>query len=225
MPWQHPYMKRNATTISACIFLLLACGKIATAQQIDTLPPPAKEAVPALPPNAADTTQLSSTSVAKKKKQGFIKRFFADYPNPNKALYMALAIPGGGQLYNKRWWKVPIAYGAYAMFIVAIDRNTSRYRLYRDAYIAELKGELHPFSGTSLDANDLRTIRDGYDKNKQLSYIGLVATHLVVTAEAFVDAHLRTFDVSDDISFQLKPAATFLPSGDTFAGLGLVVKF
>ena len=218
-------MKPNALTILVSFFLFFASGNFATAQVTDTLPPPPHDstAVPALIP--LDTLNIDSTAIAKKKKEGFIKRYFADYPNPNKALYMALAIPAGGQLYNKRWWKVPIAYGAYAMFIVAIDRNTSRYRLYRDAYIAELKGELHPFSGTSLDANDLRTIRDGYDKNKQLSYIGLVATHLVVTAEAFVDAHLRTFDVSDDISFPLKPAATLLPSGEAFTGVGLVVRF
>ena len=218
-------MKPNIFTISACFFLLLASGNMATAQVTDTLPPAPTDSIAAPVLIPVDTLQQDSSAIAKKKKQGFIKRYFADYPNPNKALYMALAIPAGGQIYNKRWWKVPIAYGAYYMFIVAIDRNPSRYRLYRDAYIAELKGELHPFSGTSLDANDLRTIRDGYDKNKQLSYIGLVATHLVVTAEAFVDAHLRTFDVSDDISFHLKPAATFLPSGDAFTGVGLVVRF
>lgn len=220
-------MKPTASVIPICLCLFFALGHKAIAQQVDSLPPALSDSASVVSPMAHDTVATDSANVPtiKKKKTGFVRRFFSDYPNPNKALYMALVIPAGGQMYNKRWWKVPIAYGAYAMFIVAIDFNTSRYRLYRDAYIAELKGELHPFSGTSLDANDLRTIRDGYDKNKQLSYIGLVATHVLITAEAYVDAHLRTFDVSDDISLQLKPAATFLPSGEAFTSLQLVVRF
>ena len=131
-------------------------------------------------------------------------RFFrADFPNPNKALYCSLAFPGGGQLYNRRWWKAPIVWGGYVALAYAADYNTRNYRLFRDAYIAELSGEEHPFTGTRYKANDLKRLRDQFDKNKQLSYIGFLLLHLVQSAEAFVDSHLMTFDVSDDLSMRV----------------------
>lgn len=213
--------------LACLIFLLFSFGNTLHAQVTDSLLRPDTIPIPPLAFPMVDTTHSPApdTLTIPRKKKRFIKRFFEDYPNPNKALYMALVIPAGGQMYNKRWWKVPLAYGTYAAFIVAIDRNTSKYRLYRDAYIAELKGEKHPFTDTSLDAGDLRALRDGYDKNKQLSYIGLVATHIVVTAEAFVDAHLRTFDISDDLSLRVYPNSTIVPGGDTFTGMAIALQF
>ena len=175
--------------------------------------------------DTADELSLATDSV-QVKKRGFIGRIFKeDYPNPNKALYMALAIPGAGQIYNKRWWKLPLVYGAYTGLILAVDFNTKNYRLYRDAYIAELNDEPHPFSNTSLDADDLRTIRDGYDKNKQLSYIGIFALHLVQAAEAFVDCHLKTFDVSDDLSIQVNPSIEPTPFSGPVTGVGISFVF
>ena len=170
-----------------------------------------------VPPTPPDTIST------KTKKRGFIKKVFSleDYPNPKKALFLSLAIPGAGQIYNKRWWKLPFVYGGYTLLIIAIDYNTSGYRLYRDAYIAELAGEPHPLSNTNLDRNDLLTIRNGYDKNRQLSYIGLFALHVVQAAEAFVDCHLKTFDVSDDLSMRVRPTMGALADGGSYFGLGL----
>ena len=177
----------------------------------------------------ADTSQAianlpptDSLSTAKKKK-GFIKNIFSkeDYPNPKKALYLSLALPGGGQIYNKRWWKLPFVYGGYAALIYAVDFNTKGYRTFRDVYIAQLAGEEHQFSSTGLDEGDFRRLRDGYDKNRQLSYIGIVALHIIQTAEAFVDCHLKTFDVSDDLSMKVGPKVNILGDGSTSMGIGL----
>lgn len=186
-----------------------------------------KQAVPAVNvtfdsvPAVSTITPVPSDSVIVKKR-GFIGRIFKeDYPNPKKALLLSLAVPGGGQIYNKRWWKLPFVYGAYTGLVLAIDFNTYNYRRFRDAYIAELAKQPHEFSNTGLDANDLRRIRDGYDKNKQLSYIGLFAVHLVQTAEAFVDCHLKTFDVSEDLSLKIRPTMNALPTGTPFFGIGL----
>ena len=172
---------------------------------------------------AASPTPLDSISTKEKKDKGFIRNIFSkeDYPNPKKALFLSFSIRGGGQIYNKRWWKLPFVYGGYTLLIIAIDYNTAGYRFYRDAYIAELAGEPHPLSQSNLDSGDLRRIRDGYDKNRQLSYIGLVAIHLVQTAEAFVDCHLKTFDVSDDLSMKIRPTMGQVGSGGTYFGLGL----
>lgn len=160
------------------------------------------------------------------KRPGFIRRFLSkdDYPNPNKALYLSIAIPGGGQFYNKRYWKVPIVYGGYAFLIYAARFNSSNYRDFRDAYIAELDGVPHKFSGLGLDAGDLRRLRDGYDKNKQLSYIGIFALHIVQAAEAFVDCHLKTFDVSDDLSLKVGPSFQYSPTAPPTPGIGFTLS-
>ncbi len=190
--------------------------------QQDTVPvEPIATFSDSLPPTLAlqDSAQV--------KKRRFLYRVFKeDYPNPNKALYLSLAFPGGGQIYNKRWWKLPFVWGGYIGLIYAVDFNTKNYKLLKDAYLAELDGEPHPFSGTRLKADDLRRLRDQYDKSKQLSYIGLVALHLVQGAEAFVDCHLKTFDVSDDLSFRVKPSIQATPmSGPTLGiGFALVMK-
>lgn len=215
------------------IFILFACAMAATGQhqdsiiqsktavfQTDTIPVDTlllKTAPPSPALSGQDTTI---------RKQGYLYRLFkTDYPNPKKALLLSAAFPGGGQIYNKGWWKLPFVWGGYALLIYSVDFNTRNYKLLRDAYIAELEGREHPFSGTRLQANDLKRLRDQYDKNKQLSYIGIVALHLVQSAEAFVDAHLKTFDVSDDLSLKVKPAIQEIPGDAPAAGVGFVLMW
>lgn len=127
-------------------------------------------------------------------------------PKPNRAL-MWSAIPAGGQIYNRRWWKVPLVYGAFVGLGIAIDYNQNLYRDLRDAYLLALAGEEHQFTGTNIDSpNALRNLRDSFDKNTQTAYVGLVLLYALQSMEAYVDAHLRSFDVNDDLSFKLKPA-------------------
>ncbi|MEK7255423.1 MAG: DUF5683 domain-containing protein [Bacteroidota bacterium] len=214
------------------VFCLFSIGcNIAFCQVPDSINQPQ---IPAIQQDSlpADTTKLAAEpqipDSTQTKKPGFFHRLFKqDYPNPNKALYLALAIPGAGQAYNKRWWKMPLVYGAYGGLIYAINYNSGWYRRFRDAYKAEVNGHEHEFSGIGYRADDLKQLRDSFDKNKQLSYIGIVAVHLVMSAEAFVDCHLKTFDVSDDLSLKLKlkPAWERLPSGETWAGVGLSFQF
>ncbi len=212
--------------ITYLIFCLLFATCIEAAGQVlDTLAVPDDTIENETPEPLIALSEVDSLEVgdtAKVKKERFLYRLFVkDYPNPNMALYLSLAIPGAGQLYNKRWWKLPFVYGAYAGLIASVDFNTKKYKLFRDAYISELKGEQHPFTGTRFRADDLRRIRDSYDKNRQVSYIGVVAVHLLQATEAFVDAHLRTFDISDDLSMRVAPGVQSSPE----LGLAMGVRF
>lgn len=137
-------------------------------------------------------------------KEGFFKK---DYPDPKKAGLMSLVIPGSGQVYNKDWWKVPFVYGAIGGLIYAINYNNEQYDRFQTAYQLALAGDENEFTGTPLgqNARALRSIRDGFDKNRQLSYIGLVAVYLLNGVEAFVAAHLDNFDISDDLGMQVRP--------------------
>jgi hypothetical protein len=135
---------------------------------------------------------------------GFWRKLTAPvYPNPERAAAMSFVLPGSGQIYNKRFWylKVPVIYGGYAFLIYRGETNRKLRNDYQVAYQASLAGETHEFSGTLFDnPQTLRIRRDAFDKNFQLSYIGVVILHLVQTLEAYTTAHLLEFDMDESLS-------------------------
>lgn len=140
-------------------------------------------------------------------KIGFFQYNEEGNPVPKKTLTYSLILPGMGQAYNRRWWKLPFVYGAVGGLVYAIDFNQSRYRRLRDALEAELLGEVHEFTDTPIgNANSLRSNRDTYDRYTQLSYMGSILLYGVIAIEAFTDAHLQNFDISDDLSMEIKPS-------------------
>lgn len=145
--------------------------------------------------------------------------------NPKRSIYYSLALPGLGQVYNGRWWKVPFVYGAIGGVVFAIDYNTRQYKRLNTALNLKRNNEEHEFTGTSIDnVRSLQSIRDGFDKNRQLSYIGLVAVYALQAVEAFVDGHLQNFDISDDLSLKIKP--TFEQNnalGQSIIGIGVQI--
>ena len=148
---------------------------------------------------AADSTATNTDTV----KVDIAK---AKVKSPKRAAFLSLALPGAGQVYNGRWWKVPIVYGAIGGMVYLIDYNERLYDRLETALTAQRNGEEHEFTGTTIgNENSLRALRDGFDKDRQLSYIGLVFVYALQSMEAFVDAHLQDFDVSDDLSLKLKP--------------------
>jgi Family of unknown function (DUF5683) len=227
---------KNKVLISALVFLsswTICLGQVPDSMheamqvpvlQPDTLP---GDTVLIIVPTDSSKTSLyvppaTPDSIAPKKK-GFLHRTFkADYPNPNKALYFSLMFPGGGQLYNKRWWKAPIVWGGYAALIYSAQYNTRIYRRLRDAYIMAKQGKEHEFP--NLNAGDIKQLRDQFDKNKQLSYIGMFGLHIIQAAEAFVDCHLKTFDVSDDLSLRIQPSMEPTVASD-YPALGIGIAF
>lgn len=194
-------MKRLLT-----ILVLFCClGRLA-AQQVDT----------------TVTEAPVDTVIEKQKKENWFNR---DYPNPKRAALLSLAIPGAGQLYNKRWWKVPLVYGALTGMVLVVDYNQSLYRRLRDALNLKRQGEEHEFTGTTLDnLSTLRSLRDSYDKNTQTAYVGIVLVYTLQAMEAFVDAHLKGFDVNDDLSLRVKPNVEFIaPLGQPVMGIGVSI--
>ncbi|MFK7931998.1 MAG: DUF5683 domain-containing protein [Saprospiraceae bacterium] len=175
----------------------------------------------------SDSTQLSNATDSLAQKRSFLYRTFKqDYPNPKKAALLAL-VPGMGQVYNKKWWKVPLVYGAFTGIVFSINYNKERYDLYQSLYLTKVNNGDLPDSvqGTRLDnANTLKTLRNSYDKNLQLSYIGGVLVYILQGVDAFVDAHLLSFDIDEDLSLQIDP--TFIPTAQNATlGLGISLQF
>lgn len=177
-------------------------------------------------PAAVDSVVVTPADTLSEKVPFF--DFKSDYINPKKAAILSLALPGAGQAYNKRWWKLPLVYGAIGGMVYAIDFNQGLYRRFRDALKLELADQPHEFTGTGIgSANALRSLRDEYDRNTQLSYIGTVVLYGVIAVEAFVDAHLLDFDIDDDLSLHLQPTVQPVPRelGLGSAGVAIVVQF
>jgi hypothetical protein len=182
----------------------------------------------------ADSTAVAEvpepiTQPEKKPKSGPIRNFFRkDYPNPTKAMIFSLVIPGAGQLYNKKYWKVPIVWGGYAAMIYFIDFSGTQYRYFKQEYIYAVDGdestvsELMLYKGWGED--DIKEYRDLYHKKLELSYIGLAAMIVLSSADAFVDAHLMKFDVSEDLTLQIKPHIDLNTGAGNAIGLGLGFK-
>ena len=135
-------------------------------------------------------------------------------PDPKKALWFSLALPGLGQIYNRSWWKAPLIYGGLGVSIWFIQENHKNYKDFRTAY----SESFDPNSENELvqkypNQESLRRIRDIYYKRYQLSIIATAAVYLMNGIEAYVDAHLKNFEISDDLSLrwsypQVAPVAT-----------------
>lgn len=197
------------------------------------------QSAPAVLPDTVDlshlgqpdrTAQADSSGVSN---TGFIYNFFKkDYPNPKKAMLMAI-FPGGGQLYNKRFWKLPLVYGAFAGMTGVLLYNRGNKRSFDAAYAIRLNAD-PPFpcdagceaiNNSSLSNESIRERRLTASKNLQLSYIGIFAVVVLTAADAFVDAHLKTFDVDEELSYQPRPVVELTSGEPGTIGFGLALKW
>jgi hypothetical protein len=133
-------------------------------------------------------------------------------PSPQRAALYSF-IPGGGQIYNRSYWKVPIVYGLIGGLAYLTRETTLEYRRFRDAYSASLKGEPHEFSDLGVSTFVLRNVRDESRKSMEEAYVFLTLAYFAQIAEAYVDAHLQDFDISDDLSLRIKPSIMPTPFG------------
>ncbi|MGL2966252.1 DUF5683 domain-containing protein [Flavobacterium sp. XGLA_31] len=119
---------------------------------------------------------------------------------PSKAAFYSAIVPGLGQAYNKKYWKIPIVYGAIGTSLYFYISNNKKYHNYRDAYKARLAGE--PDDYQYLDTSRLVQAQRFYQRNRDLSLFVTVGFYILNIVDANVDAHLLQFNVSDKLSFQ-----------------------
>ncbi len=151
----------------------------------------------------------------------------SDYPNPKKALLYGLIFPGGGQIYNKKWWKLPLVYGGLGAMGWAVQYNTKKYLNFKRNYRRAVRGLPHDYQNLNLSETFLKSIRDKADKRRQLSYVGFVAVYALTLADAFVDAHLAGYDMDENLSLQLRLVPVFERDafGGGLQGFGLYLQF
>lgn len=146
---------------------------------------------------------------------------------PSRAAFYSAVVPGLGQAYNKKYWKIPIVYAGIATGIYFHVKNNQDYDRFRNAYKRRLAGftddEFFGDGSTPIISNDrLIDAQRSAQKNKDISIIVALAFYLVNIIDANVDAHLKQYDVSEDLSvspkFELNPI-------NTQPNYGLALKF
>jgi hypothetical protein len=179
------------------------------------LPSPKHEA-----PIITDTTSMIySDSLAKVVGDTLkLNRFENWQPNSIRAMWLAMVFPGGGQIYNRKYWKLPIVYGGVVGCIYAVNWNSQMLKDYSQAY--QDITDKDPTTNSHLEMLPLgynisgreehfKTIfkrkKDFYRRNRDLSIFCIAGVYLLSVVDAYVDAELSTFDIGRELSVQLSP--------------------
>lgn len=169
-----------------------------------------------------DSTQVIAKDTVEKVRFKLIKSILdKKYPNPNRAAAMSLILPGSGQVYNKKIWKLPFVYGALGGLGYLVINSTDEYRTFRDAYLDVVDDDpdtINPFP--TLSESSLLTLRDRFNKRRQQGIIFFSLAWILNSVDAFVDAHLASFDVSEDISMNVNPVGIRVGEASAY-GVGL----
>lgn len=162
--------------------------------------------------------QQSQTDVAKTAKP---KRDWATWkPDPKRAMWLALVLPGAGQIYNRKYWKLPIFYGGFVGCAYALRWNNMMYHDYSQAYLDIMDDDLNTQSynqflhlGTQITSDNqsrwqevFRKRKDRYRSWRDLSFFVMIGVYALSVVDAYVDASLSEFDISPDLSFHFSPA-------------------
>lgn len=155
-------------------------------------------------------------------------------PNPTRTVWMSALFPGLGQIYNRRYWKLPIIVGGFMGLGYATSWNNGQLHDYSQAYRditdsdPSTNSYMNFFPPTTNEAdldrswltNTLQLRRDYYRRNRDLCIICMVGLYLLCMIDAYVDATLVHFDISDNLSMDVAPAL-FVQPGSSRAGVGL----
>ena len=159
-----------------------------------------------------DSGKLEESRVMKGKTTRFV-------PDPIRAMWLGLIFPGGGQIYNRKYWKLPIIYGGFLGCIYALNWNNQMLRDYTQAYLDIMDSDPNTKSyekmlpmGYNIAGREsqFQTIfknkKNFYRRYRDMSVFVFAAVYVISVIDAYVDAELSTFDISEDLSLRISPA-------------------
>ena len=162
---------------------------------------------------------IDSTRIAKPKRDWNTWR-----PDPKRALWLALVCPGAGQIYNRKYWKLPIIYGGFIGCIYALAWNNMMYKDYSQAYLDLMDTDpntdsYNKFLHLGVEINNTNEARykdifknrkDKYRRWRDLSIFVMIGVYALSVIDAYVDAELSAFDISKDLTLKVEP--TVIPN-------------
>ena len=168
--------------------------------------------------HANDSVQLAklnqSLQPVKKKRDWATWR-----PDTKRAMWLALVLPGAGQIYNRKYWKLPIIYGGFVGCAYAITWNNQMYHDYSQAYMDIMDDDPNTQSynqflhlGATIDASNIerykeifRKRKDKYRRWRDMGTFVMIGIYAFSVIDAYVDASLSEFDISDDLTLRVEP--------------------
>ncbi|MCX6223499.1 MAG: DUF5683 domain-containing protein [Bacteroidia bacterium] len=142
----------------------------------------------------------------------------------SKATILAAIIPGAGQAYNRKYWKIPVAYVGYSFIGYRLLTNQKNYKYSKDNYLALTDTLESTVNQSGKSAAELLANIDGYRRLRDLSVILLLAWHGLTIIDANVDANLFNWDVSEDLSLRIRPIALWVGRMSPGVGLSFVLN-
>ena len=175
----------------------------------------------------AAITDSASVLIKKEHKRREKRDWNTWRPDPKRALWLALVIPGGGQIYNRKFWKLPIIYGGFMGCIYALTWNNMMYKDYSQAYLDIMDDDPGTVSynkflhlGRQITPENeeqyqkiFKSRKDKYRRWRDLSFFVLLGVYAISVIDAYVDAELSVFDISKDLSLRVEPTVIRNHSG------------
>ena len=198
----------------------------------DTSPSSSNTDIPVIVANVDSVAWLNTNAVESK---------WANFkPDPVRVLWMGAIIPGFGQIINRKYWKLPIVYAGFLGCAYAITWNSTRYQSYKLAYKDIIDN--NPNTNSHIDimpegltienypggigtyTTNLQSAFEQSRRYRDLSVIAAIAYYGITLVDAYVDAHLLDYDISPDLSLNIRPALLRNKTGDNSFGMSLNFK-
>ena len=165
-----------------------------------------------VPPDAANVVEAELQDAITRQRQHFM-------PDPIRALWLGLVLPGGGQIYNRKYWKLPIVYGGFLGCAYALSWNNQMLSDYSQAYLDIMDDDPdtksyekmlplgYDITGREEQFKEIfKNKKNYYRKYRDMSIFAFAAVYIISVIDAYVDAELSSFDISDDLTLKLTPA-------------------
>lgn len=171
----------------------------------------------------AGTDSLSQTKADSVNNAKALRK--STYSIPRRVTLMSAVLPGLGQGYNKHYWKIPVIYAGLGGFAYLFVTNNREYNYYRTNLRAIYDDDPATVNSTGYSEENVQLQKVTYRRRRDLAGVGIAAVYVLNLIDANVSAHLKTFDVSDDLSLQLRPLGGLWPTADGISwGTGLCLK-
>jgi len=167
----------------------------------------------------------------------FVKKVQLNPLAPSKAAFYSAVLPGLGQIYNKRYWKVPIVYAVIGTAVYSYTYNDDLYDRFRTAFkrrqagftddeFYDVNGDNAPGEDPDLDMGDLEKQQERFQRDRDLALVITIAMYALNIIDANVDSHLKQFNIDDDLSMDFQPYLDVDPiSNDPHYGMVFTIKF
>ena len=183
-----------------------------------------------------DTTMLTIKADSMQRSVPQPKKKFI--PDPNRSIWLAMVFPGAGQIYNRKYWKLPIVYGGFVGCAYALNWNNKMYKDYSQAYLDIMDDDPNTKSyedflpmNASIAGQEERfkeifqKRKDMFRRQRDLSIFCFIGVYLLSIIDAYVDAELSDFDITEDLSLRVEPAVFDDGKNKSFNSVGLQCSF